>query len=55
VSNYRFKEDNPSDGEGGQRPPALRDVAPTVLHLLGLPMPPEMDGVSLLEEVEQPK
>ena len=30
--------------EGG----ALRDIAPTVLHLLGLPKPPEMDGNSLL-------
>ena len=30
--------------EGG----ALRDIAPTVLHLLGLPKPPEMDGDSLL-------
>jgi 2,3-bisphosphoglycerate-independent phosphoglycerate mutase len=29
-------------------PPALTDVAPTVLHLLGLPMPAEMTGESLL-------
>lgn len=32
------------------RQPALRDVAPTVLHILGLPIPKEMDGVSLAEE-----
>jgi 2,3-bisphosphoglycerate-independent phosphoglycerate mutase len=31
-------------GEGG----ALRDIAPTVLELLGLPVPKEMDGKSLL-------
>ncbi|KAE9556231.1 hypothetical protein FO519_000570 [Halicephalobus sp. NKZ332] len=29
------------------RPPALRDVASTVLHILGLSIPKEMDGVSL--------
>jgi 2,3-bisphosphoglycerate-independent phosphoglycerate mutase len=34
--------------DGIERPRALRDVAPTVLHLLGLPIPPEMDGVSLI-------
>ena len=27
---------------------ALRDVAPTMLDLLGLPVPPEMSGRSLL-------
>ena len=31
------------------RDPALRDVAPTVLNEMGLTIPPEMDGVSLLE------
>jgi 2,3-bisphosphoglycerate-independent phosphoglycerate mutase len=30
------------------RPPALRDVAPTVLDLLGYEIPKEMDGVSLI-------
>ena len=28
---------------------ALRDIAPTMLHLLGLPVPPEMTGRSLLD------
>jgi 2,3-bisphosphoglycerate-independent phosphoglycerate mutase len=28
---------------------ALRDIAPTLLDLLGLPVPPEMSGRSLLE------
>lgn len=32
--------------EGG----ALRDIAPTVLHLMGLPKPPEMDGDNLLPD-----
>ncbi|HYE87485.1 MAG TPA: 2,3-bisphosphoglycerate-independent phosphoglycerate mutase [Vicinamibacterales bacterium] len=32
--------------EGG----ALCDVAPTILRLLGLPQPPEMTGVSLIDE-----
>ena len=31
------------------RAPALRDVAPTVLDIIGLPIPKEMDGVSLIE------
>ena len=30
---------------------ALRDLAPTVLHLMGLPQPPEMTGRSLVELV----
>lgn len=30
---------------------ALCDVAPTVLHVMGLPIPKEMDGCSLLEEI----
>jgi len=41
---YRFKL--PAD-----RPPALRDVAPSVLHVMGLPVPAEMDGVPILEAV----
>ena len=32
--------------EGG----ALQDIAPTVLHLMGLPKPPEMDGDNLLPD-----
>ncbi len=32
----------------GERP-SLRDVAPTVLAQMGVPIPKEMDGVSLLE------
>lgn len=36
---------NPSD-----HPAALRDVAPTVLDLLGLEKPAEMDGTSLLSD-----
>lgn len=35
-------------GEPGERPPArIEDVAPTVLHLLGFPVLPEMDGLVL--------
>lgn len=30
----------------------LRDIAPTLLELAGLPVPPEMDGVSLLPALE---
>jgi 2,3-bisphosphoglycerate-independent phosphoglycerate mutase len=32
------------------RPSALRDVAPTVLNIMGLPIPPDMDGVSIVTE-----
>ena len=31
---------------------ALRDVAPTVLHIMGLPIPQDMDGVSIVDEVQ---
>ena len=31
------------------REPALRDVAPTVLDAMGLTIPADMDGVSLLQ------
>ena len=31
---------------------ALRDVAPTILELMGLPQPPEMTGRSLLRPVD---
>ena len=46
----RSSDDRPrlrSDG-------ALRDVAPTVLQLMGLPQPPEMTGTSLIEGVLPP-
>ena len=33
---------------------ALRDIAPTMLYLLGLPQPAEMTGHSLLELIESP-
>ena len=32
---------------------ALRDIAPTMLYLLGLPQPPEMTGRSLLELIDR--
>lgn len=35
-------------GDAPLRPGILADVAPTVVHLLGLPQPPEMTGKSLL-------
>jgi 2,3-bisphosphoglycerate-independent phosphoglycerate mutase len=31
-------------GEGPVADGSLRDVAPTVLHHMGLPIPPQMDG-----------
>jgi len=46
CSSTAFKFKNPVD-----RPAALRDVAPTVLHLMGLPAPQEMDGISVLDEI----
>ncbi|KIH43763.1 hypothetical protein ANCDUO_26225 [Ancylostoma duodenale] len=33
------------------RAPALCDVAPTVLAVMGLPKPAEMSGVSLVDKV----
>jgi 2,3-bisphosphoglycerate-independent phosphoglycerate mutase len=33
-----------------RRDGALKDIAPTVLHLLGLPVPAEMEGNCLIEE-----
>jgi 2,3-bisphosphoglycerate-independent phosphoglycerate mutase len=51
----KFKEDkvkDPKDGEDDKAdetdPPALCDVAPTVLEIMGLPIPEEMTGRSLL-------
>ena len=32
----------------------LADIAPTVLHILGLPVPTDMDGRVLTEIMEQP-
>jgi len=37
-----------AEGTPSLRPGILADVAPTVVHLLGLPQPPEMTGSSLL-------
>jgi len=31
------------------RQPALRDVAPTILYIMGLPIPKEMDGLPIVE------
>lgn len=47
--NLKFKMDKPKGEDGKPRPPALRDVAPSVLFAMGLPQPEEMDGVSLFE------
>jgi 2,3-bisphosphoglycerate-independent phosphoglycerate mutase len=44
-SKFQFKASLPD------REMALRDVVPTVLHIMGLPVPKEMDGVSLVDEV----
>lgn len=41
---FKFKSALPD------RAMALRDVAPTVLHIMGLPIPQEMDGVSIVDE-----
>ncbi|KAF9035638.1 PGM protein [Panaeolus papilionaceus] len=47
-----FKEDKPKekkeDEHEDEDPPALCDVAPTVLDIMGLPIPEEMTGRSLL-------
>jgi bisphosphoglycerate-independent phosphoglycerate mutase (AlkP superfamily) len=29
----------------------LIDIAPTILEMMGLPIPPHMDGVSLLQNI----
>lgn len=42
---FRFKKSLPD------RAMALCDVAPTVLHVMGLPIPKEMTGVSVVEDV----
>jgi 2,3-bisphosphoglycerate-independent phosphoglycerate mutase len=33
----------------GQEGPGLQDVAPTILAIMGLPKPAEMDGISLVK------
>lgn len=35
-----------------ERRPSITDVAPTILELLGVPVPPDMDGTSLLQAAE---
>ncbi|KAL3069478.1 hypothetical protein niasHS_018203 [Heterodera schachtii] len=47
---HSFKRAPPTTAEGVPRARALCDVAPTVLYLMGLPKPEEMDGQNLLEE-----
>uniref|UniRef100_A0A183CKU6 phosphoglycerate mutase (2,3-diphosphoglycerate-independent) n=1 Tax=Globodera pallida TaxID=36090 RepID=A0A183CKU6_GLOPA len=49
---HAFKKMPPTNADGTPRDAALRDVAPTVLFLLGLPAPPEMDGANLLEATD---
>jgi len=46
----KFKEDvKKGDGEDEEEEPALCDVAPTILDIMGLPKPDEMGGRSLVE------
>jgi len=46
----KFKEDvKKGDGEEEEEGPALCDVAPTILDIMGLPKPDEMGGRSLVE------
>jgi bisphosphoglycerate-independent phosphoglycerate mutase (AlkP superfamily) len=47
-----FRQELPTNDDGKPRARALRDVAPTVLQLLGLSIAEEMDGKPLLEEKE---
>ncbi|KAL3118342.1 hypothetical protein niasHT_005545 [Heterodera trifolii] len=49
-TSHSFKRAPPTTAEGVPRARALCDVAPTVLYLMGLPKPEEMDGQNLLEE-----
>ena len=44
---------NAPDGVGGLRDGRLSDIAPTVLELLGLALPDEMTGRSLIEAPPQ--
>lgn len=50
CSSTEFKFTAPPD-----RLPALRDVAPTVLRIMGLPIPGEMDGVPIVVDEQQQK
>ena len=36
------------DWKGGLKPGKLGDIAPSILHMMGLPVPPEMTGIVLL-------
>ena len=36
------------DWKGGLKPGKLGDIAPSILHMMGLPVPPEMTGSVLL-------
>ena len=38
-----------NDFTGTIRPGKLGDIAPTILHVLGLPIPPEMKGDVLID------
>ena len=49
VGEHKFTKNQVKDVESGNmRGPALCDVAPTVLQVMGLPVPSEMTGQSLL-------
>ncbi|KAG8935779.1 hypothetical protein FRC02_006329 [Tulasnella sp. 418] len=48
--NYSFSTDKEAGAQEGEDVPALSDVAPTVLDLMGLPIPEEMTGKSLLKK-----
>jgi len=40
-----------NDYHGGLRPGKLGDIAPTILHYMGIPAPPEMTGTILTDDV----
>jgi predicted AlkP superfamily phosphohydrolase/phosphomutase len=44
----------PELGAGELPPAAIEDIAPTILHLCGLPVPEDMDGRVLTEMLEAP-
>lgn len=43
------------EGRRPQAPVQLHDVAPTILDLVGVPIPPEMQGQSLLPHIARPE
>jgi len=49
--NFKFKDDVKKDDNEEEEEPALCDVAPTILDILGLPKPEEMGGRSLLSRI----